>query len=240
MSLSLLCVYVCMCVFVCLRAYVYPLPSCEALQLSDSVTCMCVSCFCLNFPECSHANVIQPVVLSLSSVTHIRLLHSLPSALLVSLPPPFLPPPVTGVECRPDRADPGGGRHGRLHHLWTVAWLHQDLQVCDTHTHTCTQTLTHTYAIRTHILSHSHVNTYSHTQKPVNQGSQPLGTRASTGTGQHNHWHTYKKIKMIYFIYFFIIIIKKIHSTMRQHNHCYRFFFALYSVLGISSQCKYV
>jgi hypothetical protein len=37
-----------------------------------------------------------------------------------------------------------------------------------------------------------------------------------------------------------LLLFKKIHSTMRQDNHYYRFFFALYSVLGISSQCKYV
>ena len=33
----------------------------------------------------------------------------------------------------------------------------------------------------------SEINTIQNT---IDQGSVTLGTRATTGTGQHNHWHT--------------------------------------------------
>jgi hypothetical protein len=37
--------------------------------------------------------------------------------------------PEPGAECRQDWPDPGGGWNGGLHHLWTVAGSHQNLQV---------------------------------------------------------------------------------------------------------------
>ena len=46
---------------------------------------------------------------------------------------------------------------------------------------------------------------------PLDQGSATLGMRATTGTGQHNHWHT-KKILIFYF--YFITIIKRIKIFM--------------------------
>ena len=55
----------------------------------------------------------------------------------------------------------------------------------------------------------------------LGQGSATLGTRATTGMGQHNHWHTKKRSISLFYL---IIIIKIIHSTMRQHNHYYRLF----------------
>ena len=69
-------------------------------------------------------------------------------------------------------------------------------------------------------------------------GSATLGTCAIKGRWQHNHWHTWKK-KSVQLFFSFLLLFK--YSIAQCGSIIITtYFFALYSVLGISSQCKYV
>ena len=56
----------------------------------------------------------------------------------------------------------------------------------------------------------------------IQQGSATLGTRATTGTWQHNHWHTCKIKEYIYTILYISlknILYYNFFAVMRQHIH---------------------